>query len=130
MLIKDLLASEKTLAVEFASGSSLQIKYRPSSYTVSDISNIDEEAKKDPYRIITMVRDMLVDWDLESAPGVSVPIELPPGSGNFVTTDGEQVKTKLDKQKLMETDPISIHVPIFVLVAIVRAINDDQSAGN
>lgn len=134
MLISEALASEKTLAVVFDSGSELGIRYRPSSYTVTDISNIDEEAKQDPYRIVKMIRDMIIDWNLESSPGVRVPLELPPGTGEVITPDGEPVNaaklTKEMKQKLLETDPISLNVPIYIMVAIIRAINDDQSAGN
>jgi hypothetical protein len=128
MLIADALKSVTDLKVEFASGSVLTIKYRPSSYTVADISDVNE--KTDPMRLVTMIRDMVVEWDLESEPGAIVPLALPPGSGNVITSDGETVKTKKDKQAELELDPIRRLVPIYIQVAIIRAVNDDQSAGN
>lgn len=130
MRISEALGGIKDLAVEFAGGGVLNIRYRPSSYTVADLSNIDDEARKDPYRIITMIRDMVVDWDLEDNDGEPVALQLPPGTGNVVTENGEQVKTKQDKKELLRLDPIAQKVPITLLVAIIRGVNDDQSAGN
>lgn len=130
MRIKEALSDIKDLVVEFPGGGRLNIKYRPSSYTVADLSDIDEEAKKDPYRIITMIRDMVIWWDLEDNSGEPIALALPPGTGNVITSDGEQVRTKFDKKELLKKDPIAREVPITLLVGIIRAVNEDQSAGN
>jgi hypothetical protein len=130
MRIKDALKDIRDLDVDFGAGSVLHIKYRPSSFTVSDLSDLDNEAKRDPYRIITIIRDMVLEWDLLDNSDEPVSLLLPSGAGNIVTVNGDQIKTKASKQELMRIDPIAQMVPITLLTTIIRAVNEDQSAGN
>lgn len=134
MRVSEALADEKPLDVHFPSGAVLHIRYKPSSYTIADIASLDEEARQDPTRVLRAVRDMVTWWDLEDNSGEPIPLLAPPDPERIVTSDGDSVKSKKmtpeeERKARLAADPMAQKVAISILTRIIRAVNEDQSAG-
>jgi hypothetical protein len=103
MRISGALAKARPLRVQFEDDY-LNLTYRPASYTVRQLQEIqDEESKRtDPARVVEMIQKMVVDWDLTEDDGVKVDL-----------ANTERLK--------------DIPTPIFM--AILREAREDQSVG-
>lgn len=106
MRISDALAKARPIVVEFE-GESLNVTYRPSSYTVAELESLVEEdgtgqKRANPQRIVEMMQQMLVKWDLTEDDGVPV---------DFTNTERMR------------------HIPTPIFMGILTAIKADQSAG-
>lgn len=89
----------RELVVEFEGGD-LHCMYRPASYTVAELDELQANAR-DTKRIVESMQRTLVSWDLEDEDGTPIPLE---------------------------TEPLTNKVPTSVYVTIMRAMQDDQSA--
>lgn len=106
MRVSEALAKAKPLVVEFESGA-LHVEYRPSSYTVEELEKLVEEdgqggRRGNPARIIEMIQQMLVSWDLEEDTG-----------GVIDFKDTARMR----------------RLPSSIFAAILTAVRKDQSAG-
>jgi hypothetical protein len=133
MRIDEALGGSKDLAITFPTGSVLNIVYKPSSYTVEEIASLDGEARKDPRRIIRMVRDVVLKWDLEDRYGI-VPLDSPEPARLYDENsrdDGTSVVVKRDIKEIIKEelsrDEIAKRVPVAILTHIIREVNKDQS---
>jgi hypothetical protein len=100
MQIADALGEETSLAVSFPKGQ-LNIVYRPMTYTVAELEQL-QRSDKDPVQIVNSMLDLLVSWDLTDGDGAPVPI------------DYESLRQK---------------VPTAIFLRILRAVNEDQGPG-
>lgn len=78
----------------------LSIKYRPTSFTVAELDDIRSNAEKHPKRIIESVLNVVLEWNLETDDGETIPLEI---------------------------EAIYGVVPTSILSRILRAINEDQT---
>jgi hypothetical protein len=105
MRISDALAKARPLTVEFDSDS-MNITYRPSSYSVEKLEQLVEEdgseRKVAPRRMIEMIQNMVISWDLLEDNGE--PIDL-------------QNTARLRQ------------LPSSIFLTILNAVKADQSAG-
>lgn len=123
MRISDALKGETPLDVHFPSGSVLRITYRPASYTVAELEEIQRE-KGNAGRIIEAIRRIVLSWDLVDDNGQPVPLERPTAA-MVTVVDGESGAVALSDPP---DDPLR-HVPTPIFLEIIRAVNEDQEPG-
>lgn len=118
MRISEALSEAVDIVVPFANGVKLNVTYRPMSYTIAELDKLaaeavrrqdetDEEFKERKKaaneRIIDMVQNVLVAWDL---------------------TDEKEVAVDFTNRETMREQ-----VPINVFTGILHAIRKNQSSG-
>lgn len=123
MRISEALGGRLPLAVQFPSGAVLNIEYHPASYTVAELEAL-QKSERDPMRIIEAIRRIVVSWDLTDDEGRLVPVD-PPFAGVAKATDPESGEVTVSQP--ME-DPLR-HIPTPVFTQIIKAVNEDQTAG-
>jgi hypothetical protein len=96
--ISEALAERKPLSVKFTGGAVLSIEYYPPAWTVAELE--ENQADKNPARIIAMMQKLLASWDLDDDSGEPIDIQ------------------NLEAMK---------HVPTSVFGEISKAIREDQS---
>jgi hypothetical protein len=105
MRISGALAKARPLTVEFE-GDTLNITYRPSSYSVAELEKlVDDDAagkKPQPVRIIEMMQQMIVTWDLLEENGEPIDVQ-----------NTERMK----------------ELPTSIFTTIMQTVKVDQSAG-
>jgi hypothetical protein len=79
--------------------------------TIAQISALTAEARKDAGRIARMIRDIIVTWDLKDSDGEDIPLDAPVDPADLAN------------------DPIASKVPVRLLTHIIKAVNEDQEAG-
>lgn len=112
MLISEALGGSKDLDVHFDTGSVLHIRYRPTSYTVAQLQELEAGSRKDPTRIIDSVLEIVETWDLQR-----------PEIGEEGEPTGQRVPVALTPED------VRIYVNTKILGRIIRSVNEDQSAG-
>jgi hypothetical protein len=115
------------LKVTFPSGATLNIVYKPTSYTMLDIERLEKESKKSPRRIIDAIRRLVLKWDLTDDGGQPVPLEAPASASTVVVT-GDSLKT-VQTEPESDDDPL-LAIPTIIFMYILRAVNEDQNPGN
>lgn len=123
MRISDALKGETPLEVHFPSGSVLNITYRPASYTVAELEEIQGE-KGNAGRIIEAIRRIVISWDLVDDEGRPVPLDRPTDA-MLTVIDGES-------GTVARSDPPDDqlrHIPTPIFREILRAVNEDQEPG-
>jgi hypothetical protein len=118
MRISDALSEAVDIVVPFANGAKLNVTYRPVSYTIEQLDKLAEETvrregetdeefkerrRKATERIIDMVQNVLVAWDL---------------------TDNNEVVIDFNSREEMRTQ-----VPLNVMTGILAEIRKTQSSG-
>lgn len=96
----------------------LRVTYRPSSVTLADIERLS--SNRDPRRLAEMIREQIVQWDLEDdQTGMIIPLTKPE-SPLQVIEEGAELPAETMQ------DPIVERVPIAIMVKILFAIQADQ----
>lgn len=88
------------LAVHFPTGGVLNIVYAPSSYTVAELEEL-QAAERDVSRVVKSIQDLVLEWDLTDDDGTPIPL------------DSESLR----------------NVPTNIFMHIIKAVNEDQDAG-
>lgn len=128
MRISEALGGRIPLAVQFPSGAVLNIEYAPASYTVAELEEI-QKAERDPKRIIEAIRRVVLSWDLMDDDGNLVPLTPPKREPTMSQgDDGIWVEVPGTDLDVAADDPLR-HIPTPVYTAILRSVNEDQSAG-
>jgi hypothetical protein len=97
MRISEAVAETSEVEVHFGPAV-LHVQYRPSSFTMQELEDVDTD--KSSRRLIRMIQDMIVGWDLEDNEGEPINIQ-----------DAEAVRTK---------------VPAHILTGIIKAVRRHQ----
>lgn len=128
MRISEALGGRLPLAVQFPSGAVLNIEYTAASYTVAELEII-QKAEREPVRIIEAVRRVVLSWDLMDDDGNVVPLTPPKREPTMSQgDDGVWVEVPGTDLDVAADDPLK-HIPTPVFTQILRAVNEDQSAG-
>lgn len=106
MLISEALGQSKSLAIHFDTGSVLNVVYRPTSFTIAEVQELESSTRKDPMRLVRHVLDVVESWDLQMLGEHETRMAVP-----------------------LEPEPVRLNVPTKILARILRAVNEDQSAG-
>lgn len=110
MRIDEALAESKPLDVKFGA-SVLHIEYRPPSYTIEQMVAAEND-KANPERLVTMLQDLIVGWDLT----------------RYVSV--KKLDGSIDEQEvpidITNADDVRRFVPSPIIMGIVRAINKDN----
>lgn len=102
-------APSRDITVTFEGGD-LQVAYRPASYTVAELDALQADTKNTARIVESMLRT-LVSWDLE------------------YDEDSAPTPEQVGQVIPLETEPLTQTVPTSVFVVIMRAMQEDQSAG-
>lgn len=96
----------------------LRVTYRPSAVTLADIEKM--KANRDERRLAEMIREQIVQWDLEDdETGKIIPLGKPE-SPLQVMEEGTELPAEAFG------DPIVDKVPIAIMTKILFAIQADQ----
>lgn len=115
MLISEANASSKPLDVTFDSGSVLHIEYLPPSYTIEQIERAQAD-KNNPSRIIELVREIVLTWDLA--------VEKRNEANEIVHDDGGRPIEEI--VSLDDTDALK-RIPIHIFNTIIRTVREDNT---
>ena len=116
MRIDEALAESKPLAVRFGQ-SELKIEYRPPSYTIDEMVAADAD-KENPERLVKMLQDLIVGWDLTRIEKVEA------GSG-----EGGEKKVLIDREvpvDITSAEDVRKYVPNTIIMGIIKAIRADN----
>lgn len=117
MKISAALSEVHDLEVSFGN-ETLHIMYRPSAVTLADIEKM--KTNRDERRLAEMIREQVVQWDLESdRTGAIVPLTKPT-SPLTITEEGKELPADAF------VDPIVEEVPVAIMLKILFAIQADQ----
>jgi hypothetical protein len=123
MKMSDALKDIKDLKVDFGVGGTLNVIYRPPSWTPAEMEAL--QADKDIRRIVDQIRRLVIQWDLTDDYNNLIPLEAPKPDPAIVVTDnsGEIVEQKEPEPRELH-DPL-MHVPISIYMKIIQAVNND-----
>jgi hypothetical protein len=110
--IDEAIAETKPLQVSFGGGAVLNIEYRPPAYTIAQMTEAAAD-KGNPERLISMIQDLVVGWDLTRTEmrvvepnGDPVPFEIPVDINN--------------------DEDVRLYVPTTIITGIVKAVRADN----
>ena len=110
MRIDEALGESKPLAVKFGRGV-LNVEYRPPNYTIEQMVAAQQD-KDDPERLITMLQDIVVGWDLTRVE-------------QWVNEVGETVEREIPVD-ITNRDDVFKYVPSPIIMGIVKAVREDN----
>lgn len=114
MRLSQAVAPARKLSVPFDQGESLNVEYRPASYTVAELDALQADAANTARIVDSMLRT-LISWDLEYDPE---------DDGAPTDEDGKPLEGVIP----LSTEALTQHVPTSVFVVIMQAMQADQSA--
>jgi hypothetical protein len=117
MRIDEAISDNKELDVQFPKAV-LRILYRPANYTIAEMEAAEND--KSPSRLVQMVQDLVIAWDLTRVEEIRVPVE---GSDEVALVERE---VPID---LKDPEQIRLYVTNTIISGIVKAIREDQSPG-
>lgn len=114
MRIDEALAESKSLDVKFGTAV-LHVEYRPPSYTIEEMVAADAD-KENPERLVKMIQDVVIGWDLTRFETVIVPGD-----------HGEEIPTEREVPvDITNANDVRKYVPNTIIMGIVRAIRKDN----
>lgn len=117
MRIDEALAETKELDVKFGTAV-LHVVYQQSNYTIAEMEEMEGRRKERGY-LVKMMQDLVKAWDLTRA--------LKDDLGNDIRDDdGKIVEVPVD---VTNPEDVRLYVTSPVIVGILRAIKEDQGAG-
>lgn len=118
MRIDEALSESKPLAVKF-NGGVLNIEYRPPSYTIEEMVAADAD-KDNPERLIKMIQDLVVAWDLTRLAKVAIA----PAVGNDFTESIVEQEVPVD---VTNPEDVRRYVPQNIIMGIIKAVREDSN---
>ena len=117
MRVDEALAERKPLDVKFGTAV-LHIEYQQSNHTIAQMEEMEERKKEKGY-LTQLMQDTVKAWDLTRP--------LKNDAGKDVTDDaGKVVEVPVD---ITNKDDVRLYVTSPVILGILRAVKEDQSAG-
>jgi D-alanyl-D-alanine dipeptidase len=113
MRIDEALAESKPLAVKFGAVV-LNIEYRPPSYTIEQMMEAQGD-KENPERLIEMLQDLIVGWDLTRIEKVPYDPET--------TAGPHEREVPVD---VTNADDVRKYVKMNIIMGIIKAIREDN----
>jgi len=125
MRIEEAVAEAKDLDVKFGQAV-LHIRYRPANYTIAEMEAAESD-KTSPARLVKLIQDMVVAWDLTRAETVPALHE----NGEPVIVDGEPLMVDGGEVPIDvgDAEQVRTYVTSTIISGIVKAIREDQQAG-
>jgi hypothetical protein len=111
--IDEALAEEKPLEVKFGSGL-LNVVYRPPSFTIEEMVAADAD-KGNPERLVRMLQDLIVGWDLTRL--------------EQVPYDPETTAAPFEREvpvDITNPDDVRKYVPNNIIMGIIKAVRADN----
>lgn len=111
MRIDEALGESKPLAVQFGKAV-LNVVYRPPAYTIEQMVEAQNDGDN-PERLVTMIQDLILEWDLTRIEKV------------IVEPNGDPVDREVPVD-VTNRDDVRKYVPTPVINGIIRAIRADN----
>jgi len=109
--IDEAIAETKPLKVFFGDAV-LNIEYRPPAYTIAQMTEAAAD-KGNPERLISMIQDLVVGWDLTRT--VNEPLE----------PNGDPVQREIPVD-INNDEDVRLYVPTTIIMGIVKAVRSDN----
>ena len=115
MKLSQAVAKERDLTVEF-DGAVLNVKFRPLTYTVRQVSEMQAKAREggdaNVNQVVTTIKRMVVGWDLTDDDEVPIPLDHP-----YADPESE---TPADDDPLRD-------VPMHIFSGVLQAVAEAQA---
>jgi len=109
--IDEAIAETKPLKVFFGDAV-LNIEYRPPAYTIAQMTEAAAD-KGNPERLISMIQDLVVGWDLTR-------------TEKLLDDNGEQVGEQEIPVDINNDEDVRLYVPTTIIMGIVKAVRSDN----